>query len=96
MVTRGKVVEILKTQLDPELGIDVHTLGFVYGIDLDEKAQELKLRMTLTTPLCPFGPIMIRELKKKFLAAGLKKADIELVFDPPWKPSQEVRQLLGL
>jgi metal-sulfur cluster biosynthetic enzyme len=96
MVIKEEIIEILQNFLDPELGIDVYTLGLVYGVDFDEKAQDLKLTMTFTTPLCPYGPQMIGELKSRFRAIGLDKVDIKVVFEPPWKPSDEVRAMLGV
>ncbi len=96
MVIKEEIIEILQNFLDPELGIDIYTLGLVYGVDFDEKKQELKLTMTFTTPLCPYGPQMIGELKSRFRAIGLDKVDIQVVFEPPWKPSDEVRAMLGV
>ena len=96
MVIKEEILEILKNFLDPELGIDIYTLGLVYGVAFDEKQQELKLTITFTTPLCPYGPQMIGELKSRFRAIGLDKVTIEVVFVPPWKPSDEVRAMLGV
>ncbi|MFA6603563.1 MAG: metal-sulfur cluster assembly factor [Patescibacteria group bacterium] len=96
MVTEAQIIEVLKSQLDPELGIDIYTLGFIYKLDFDQKKQAVALTMTFTTPLCPFGPAMVKEITKKLSALGLKKVSIRVVFDPPWKPSAEVRQMLGL
>jgi metal-sulfur cluster biosynthetic enzyme len=96
MVIKEEIIEILKNFQDPELGIDIHTLGLIYGVEFDEAKQELKLTMTFTTPLCPYGPKMIGELKSRFRAIGLDKVAIEVVFEPPWKPSDEVREMLGV
>jgi len=97
-VIKEEIIEVLKNFEDPELGIDIHTLGLVYGIDFDEKAQALKLRMTFTTPLCPYGSEMVAGLMERFVALGLMKENvaIDVVFDPPWEPSDEVREMLGV
>lgn len=96
MVIHNEIVEVLKTTYDPELGIDLHTLGLIYKIDFDEKKQNLHLTMTLTSPLCPFGAQIMEMLQRRFKELGLTKVDIALVFDPPWEPSAEVRQMLNV
>ncbi len=82
-----KIIPVLETIADPEIGIDVYNLGMIYDIDvIDEK--HVKIKMTLTTPFCPLANILpmmvIEELKRKL---GIE-ADIELVFDPPWTPEK--------
>lgn len=96
MVIKKEVEEVLKNTYDPELGIDLHTLGLIYGIDFNEKTQALKITMTFTTPLCPYGPQIVGELKSKFRALGLDEVAVEVVFDPPWEPSEDVRAMLGV
>jgi len=95
-ISKGAVIGALKAVLDPELGIDVYTLGFVRRIDLDAEKRELKLDMTLTSPLCPYGPRMMKDVESRLLSLGLKKVSVEMVFDPPWEPDPEVRKILGI
>jgi metal-sulfur cluster biosynthetic enzyme len=96
MVIKQEIEEVLKNTMDPELGIDLWTLGLIYGIDFDEKAQKLKLKMTFTTPLCPYGPQIVGDIKGRFRALGLEDVVVDVVFDPPWEPSAEVRAMLGV
>ena len=98
MVIRDEVLEVLKNFEDPELGIDIYTLGLIYKVDFDESIQKLALKMTFTTPLCPYGPQMVKDLTGRFTALGLRTEDIAInvVFDPPWEPSDEVREMLGV
>ena len=82
-----KIIPVLETIADPEIGIDVYNLGMIYDIDvIDDK--HVKIKMTLTTPFCPLAnilPLMVyEELKRKL---GIE-ADIELVYDPPWTPEK--------
>lgn len=93
---KDKITEVFKHQLDPELGIDIWTLGLIYGFELSEDEEILHVRMTFTTPLCPFGPQLIGELKQSLLMLGLRVVDIEVTFDPPWEPSEELRAMLGV
>ncbi len=95
-VSENAVIGALKDFYDPELGIDIYTLGFIRKIDLDPAAAKLDLTMTLTSPMCPHGQAMVRDLEDRLKALGLKTVKIDLVFDPPWEPSAEVKRLLGL
>lgn len=96
MVFKEEIIEILKNYLDPEIGIDVWTLGFVRQLDFDEKKQAVNLVMTLTSPMCPMGSQMTAELEKKFRDLGAKDVKISLTFDPPWEPPAIVREMLGM
>jgi len=94
MITQEKLIEILKNYKDPEIGIDIWTLGLIYKIEIDE--EYIKITMTFTTPFCPYGPHMIEELKEQIIKAGVKNVEIEVVFEPPWEPSEELKEMLGL
>lgn len=96
MVSKAEIEEVVRTTYDPELDIDLKTLGLIYGIDFDESAQSLKVTMTFTTPLCPYGGEMVEELVAKFKALGLTDVQIEVVFDPPWEPPAGIREMLGV
>ncbi|MEM1879887.1 MAG: metal-sulfur cluster assembly factor [Desulfurococcaceae archaeon] len=92
---KQRIVEILETIVDPELGVDVYNLGLVYNIDvIDDK--HVKITMTLTTPFCPLAsiiPLMIIDQLKEKLRID---ADIDITYDPPWTPlrmTEKGRQL---
>jgi len=52
MTTQKQIVEILKTVDDPELDIDVWSLGLIYEITI--KKDKVDILMTFTTPMCPY------------------------------------------
>ena len=91
-----KITEVFKHTQDPELHIDIWTLGLIYGFELSEDEEQLKVKMTFTTPLCPYGPQLLGELKQGLLMLGLRVVDIEVTFEPPWEPSEELRAILGV
>ncbi|MDO8660868.1 MAG: metal-sulfur cluster assembly factor [Candidatus Woesearchaeota archaeon] len=87
------VTGVLKTVMDPELMLSIWDLGLIYKLDVaDEK---ISIEMTLTTPLCPYGPAIIDEVKQK-LSSLAKEVFVELVFEPAWEPSEEVKMSLGI
>jgi len=95
MEDKEKIIEALKEVMDPELGLDVWTLGLIYEVDVkDDKSVDIK--MTLTSPMCPYAPQLISGIETGVQEKGFSKPTIDVVFDPVWKPSEEVKQLLGL
>lgn len=94
MIEKDKVIEVLKECYDPELRIDVYTLGLIYNIDI--QGEDVNIRMTFTTPVCPYGPMLLENMKEKLGDAGIKNVKIDVVFSPPWKASDELRSMLGL
>ena len=94
MITKNKAIETLKQCHDPELGLDVWTLGLIYKLDI--KGEDVNIDMTFTTPLCPYGPMLVGDVRAKLLDAGAKNVTIEIVFKPPWQPSEEVKDMLGI
>lgn len=94
---REQVITTIKTVNDPEIGIDVWTLGLIYKIDISKEGKETRVTidMTLTTPMCPYGPMLMDEIKEKVQELGCT-VTLNLVFDPPWQPSEELRAMLGI
>ena len=71
---------------DPELCLDVVSLGLVY--DVRDKGAGVVVEMTLTTPGCPASeslPEMAREAVAGALGPGVG-VDVRVVWDPPWSP----------
>ncbi len=94
MITKEKTIVALKQCMDPELGIDVWTLGLIYGVDIKE--QVVAIRMTFTSPMCPYGPMLVQDITNRVKGAGAKDVKIDVVFEPVWKPSEEVKEMLGM
>jgi metal-sulfur cluster biosynthetic enzyme len=95
-ITEKDIIEKLKLVKDPEIGIDIWTLGLIYKITIDEEGVEIL--MTLTTPFCPFADDLIADVEKKVGELGYEEGDVrvELTFEPAWEPSEEVRMMLGV
>jgi probable FeS assembly SUF system protein SufT len=79
---------VLATCYDPEIPIDIVELGLVYDCVLtptSEGGHEVGIRMTLTAPGCGMGPVLQADVQRKVSAVpGVSKANVEIVFDPPW------------
>ena len=95
MINKEKIIEALKNCYDPEIRLDIYTLGLVYNINLVKDSVNIK--MTLTSPMCPYGPMILDDVKLKVgLVKNVKEVNIELVFEPIWEPTEEVKLMLGI
>ena len=83
---------------DPELGVDIVSLGLVYGVEVNG-AGGVRIVFTLTSMGCPIGPMIEREIVAAAgRVVGVSAVEAELVFDPPWSPERmadEVKFALG-
>ena len=81
----------LKTCFDPEIPVNIVELGLVYENKVEpapEGGWKVDVKFTLTAPGCGMGPILQAEVREKILGLpGVKSANIEVVFDPPWTQS---------
>ena len=78
-----RVVAALGEVIDPELGLDIVSLGLVYELHLVGEA--VTVSMTLTTPGCPMhGSIREDVLRTLERLEGIGPVDVQLVWDPPW------------
>jgi metal-sulfur cluster biosynthetic enzyme len=102
MQTKEYIRETLKQIIDPELNIDIVTLGLIRDIDLGEYYEELdkheyiKVLMTLTTPMCPYADHIVSEVKTTIDLLGNGECEVSLSFEPPWTCPPEAKLLLGL
>ena len=95
MVNREEVVETLKTVFDPELMMDIWSLELIYEVQINDP--DVKIKMTFTTPACPYGPQHVHDVKAAVgKLPGVIDTQVEVVFSPPWKPSAELRAALGI
>jgi len=82
---------------DPELGLDVVSLGLVYEVDV--VGDRARVTYTLTSLGCPVGPVIEHDISAAALGVdGVERVDTELVFDPPWSPdrmSDDAKLVLG-
>lgn len=79
-----KVVEMLRTVYDPELPVDIYSLGLIYKIDLEDDGT-LHIDMTLTAPNCPAAEFLVEDARIKLESIdGVKAVDINIVFEPEW------------
>lgn len=98
MITREQVYEALRECYDPEIPINIVDLGLVYDIAIDE--DHVNVVMTLTARGCPAHTMISEGVRQRIgKIAGVKSANVQMVWDPPWdisRVSEEGKKKLGL
>ncbi|MCD6402990.1 MAG: metal-sulfur cluster assembly factor [Candidatus Aenigmarchaeota archaeon] len=98
MVTKEEVMKALSTVKDVETGFDIVEMGLITGVEI--KGDYVKVKMTLTTPLCPYAGYLFEETEKAVKKLkGVKKVEVEYDWEHPWTPemaSERIRKMLGI
>lgn len=89
--------ELLHDVIDPELGVDIVSLGLVYAIELEGRVVEVLL--TTTTPACPLGDYLTDEVRRVLVDSGsVDRVEVQITHSPPWTPeliSTATKQAFG-
>lgn len=93
-----RIIDVLRTVYDPEIPVDIYSLGLIYKIDLQDDGT-LDVDMTLTAPGCPAADFIMEDVRQKLdTVTGVTQANVNLVFEPEWDKSmmsEEARVELG-
>lgn len=94
-----KVVEMLRTVYDPEIPVDIYSLGLIYRIELADDGH-LDVDMTMTAPNCPMADFIMEDTRQKLESVqGVTSVTLNLVFEPEWNKdmmSEEAKLELGM
>ena len=95
----GKIVDAIKKVYDPEIPVNIYELGLIYNIDIKKNGM-VDIKMTLTSPFCPVAGSLPKEVAARASEVkGVKEANVDLVFEPPWTMdlmSEEAKLKLNL
>ena len=90
---------MLRTVFDPEIPVDIYSLGLIYKIDVKDSG-ELDVDMTLTAPNCPAADFIVEDARLKLESIdGVRTVNINIVFEPEWTQdmmSEEAKLELGM
>ncbi len=93
-----EAVRMLRTVFDPEIPVDIYSLGLIYRIDVDDDAN-LEVDMTLTAPNCPAADFLVEDARQKLESIeDVKSVKVNIVFEPEWNRdmmSEEAKLELG-
>jgi|ERR1041385_1015432 FeS assembly SUF system protein len=86
-IIEAQVVEVLQTCYDPEIPVNIHELGLIYSVTVDDMGG-VEVKMTLTSPHCPAAQSLPPEVASKVKTVkGVTSAKVTVVWEPPWNPS---------
>jgi probable FeS assembly SUF system protein SufT len=99
-IDEQQVWDALETIFDPEIPINLVSLGLIYKVTVHQETKEVVIDMTLTAPGCGMGPVLVSDVEYRVgLVPNVKQVKVELVFDPPWSRdmmSEEAQLEAGL
>lgn len=91
--------EALREVIDPEVGLDIITLGLVYEINPGED-NSVAVRMTMTSRGCPMTGVITSSTRSVLEAQPeVGEVSVDVVWEPAWSPEKiepEGRKLLGI
>jgi metal-sulfur cluster biosynthetic enzyme len=102
MPTVEQVREGLKDVKDPEINLPILDLGLIYDIAVEgEGGEHVTVTMTLTSPMCPVGPMFKQNVEDAVRAVeGVKTVTVDITFTPPWDPREmatdDIKMMLGI
>ena len=95
----GKFWPLLNQIIDPEVNMGIVDLGLVYNINVDQNGLA-HVRMSLTSPSCPVGPVIVQQVQDKMLMQDeVSDCEVELCWEPMWTSEMidpEIRDLMGM
>lgn len=79
------VLQALRGVVDPEVGLDIVTMGLVYGVEVRDAS--VRVRFTLTIQGCPMEGHITHAIREAVSSVpGVKQVETELVWEPRWHP----------
>lgn len=95
-----QVWQALESVYDPEIPVNLKSLGLIYSMQVDQQRGHVAIEMTLTAPGCGMGPVLVGDVKHRVaMVPNVRSVDVELIFDPPWSRemmSEEAQLETGL
>lgn len=99
---KQKVIAVLEQIYDPEIPVNIYTLGLIYKIELSyiNERVHCAIEMTLTSPACPVAESLTEQVYNiVYMVDEIDEMTVDIVFDPPWSPENipyEAKLELGL
>jgi len=96
---KAKVIERLQTIFDPEIPVNIYSMGLIYEVDI-LPMNNVQIVMTLTAPSCPAAQSLPVEVDQKVREiVGVNDVHVSVTWTPPWNKSmmsEEAQLELGM
>jgi FeS assembly SUF system protein len=93
-----EVIRKLKTIYDPEIPVDIYSLGLVYNVEVTTM-NDVNITMTLTTATCPAAAYLPEEVENVVKEIPeVENVHVEVVWFPKWETrmmNEEAKTVLG-
>lgn len=88
---QDRMLTEMEKVIDPELGVDLVSLGLIYGLSMTDGV--VTVTMTLTTMGCPISDVLANLIQAALEnnVAEVKEVKIDLVWEPAWTPTKMSR-----
>lgn len=84
-VTEQTIREALRKVIDPEVGMDVVTMGMIRQVEIDDEGK-VEVKMVLTAPFCPLASYLMEQVRQATAQVpGVQEARVTRL-DEPWDP----------
>ncbi|MCP4808869.1 MAG: metal-sulfur cluster assembly factor [Proteobacteria bacterium] len=85
-LSRDTIDELLRTVIDPEVGLNIVDLGLIY--DVEQSGEDIRVELTMTSPTCPMGDLIRDEIVEVLAARSAGMVGAHLVWEPAWTPKR--------
>lgn len=83
--TSAELHEALRAVIDPEVGMDIVSMGLVYDVEVEDGTAVIT--HTLTTPGCPLQRYITEAIcGVAYAQPGITEVHTRLVWEPRWTP----------
>jgi FeS assembly SUF system protein len=93
-----EVIKKLKTIYDPEIPVNIYSLGLVYKVEVDRN-NDVNITMTLTTATSPAAAYLSEEVENVVKEIPeVENVHVNVVWSPKWETemmSEEAKSVLG-
>lgn len=87
-IDEEQVWQALAQVFDPEIPVNIVSLGLVYRMHIAQSDQRVEVTMTLTAPGCGMGDLLVGDVKRRLSEVpNVATSEVELVFEPLWERS---------
>jgi metal-sulfur cluster biosynthetic enzyme len=86
LAAESELREALRMVVDPEINIDIVTLGLIREIEFRPGEGQVEVKMILTTPFCPYAGTLIQQVKDVTRQLSPLDPIVTLMEEPQWSP----------